>query len=211
MRKQLWRKNEEKSRKWAWKHSQSTIQRMISDCVELWDTDAWFSHVQTMVDKCSASQDTQDSTHSWSRVMNTASKVWVLKLPSRQCWAVLATWQHCLNSVVSFFSRKKRVFRRSRPLAFYRGASGKWRVQRLSEFMCVKNVWNQFCQSPIACLSPLCDCSFKLTDHRMSGLPFRVKYKYFQTICEKICDNSPTESSSSRLLWWSSKQGLETL
>ena len=38
-----------------------------------------------------------------------------------------------------------------------------------------------------------------LTDHRMSGLPIRARYKHFKTICEHTCDQSPTESSSSCL------------
>ena len=49
------------------------------------------------------------------------------------------------------------------------------------------------------------------TDHKMSGLPIRAKYKHFSTICEQTWDNSPTDSSSSCLSWWSSKQRLETL
>ena len=34
------------------------------------------------------------------------------------------------------------------------------------------------------------------TDHRMSGLPMRVKYRYFGTICEQTVDRSPTDSFS---------------
>ena len=37
------------------------------------------------------------------------------------------------------------------------------------------------------------------TDHRMSGLPIRARYKHLKTICEQICDNYPTDSSSSCL------------
>ena len=49
------------------------------------------------------------------------------------------------------------------------------------------------------------------TDQRMSSLPIRGKYKFvFKTICEYILDKSPTDSSSSSLKWWSSKQKLET-
>ena len=32
-----------------------------------------------------------------------------------------------------------------------------------------------------------------LTDHRMSGLPIRVKYWLFKTICEQASDISPTD------------------
>ena len=50
-----------------------------------------------------------------------------------------------------------------------------------------------------------------LTDHRMSGRPIRAKCKHFKTIWEQTSDNSPLFSNSSFLIWWSSKQGWETL
>ena len=53
--------------------------------------------------------------------------------------------------------------------------------------------------------------AISLTNQRMSGLPNRAKYEHFKTICEQTCDDSPTDSSSSCLNWWSSKQWLETL
>ena len=37
------------------------------------------------------------------------------------------------------------------------------------------------------------------TDHRMSGLPMRAKYRHFKTICERTFDNSPTDPNSSSL------------
>ena len=50
------------------------------------------------------------------------------------------------------------------------------------------------------------------TDHRISGLPIRAKYKHFRTIWEHTCDNSPTDFiSSSSLKWWSSMQEVDTL
>ena len=54
------------------------------------------------------------------------------------------------------------------------------------------------------------DLASLLTDHKMSGRPIRAKYKHLKTICEQISDNSPPDSSSSCLNWWSSRQGLET-
>ena len=39
--------------------------------------------------------------------------------------------------------------------------------------------------------------------------PIRAKYKHFKTIGEHTFHNSPTDSSSSFLKWWSSKQGPE--
>ena len=53
------------------------------------------------------------------------------------------------------------------------------------------------------------DLASLLTDHRMSGRPIRAKYKHFKTICEQTSDDSPTDSSSSCLNWWSSRQGLK--
>ena len=35
------------------------------------------------------------------------------------------------------------------------------------------------------------------TDHKISGLPVRAKYRHFRTICEQTVDNSPTDSCSS--------------
>ena len=55
------------------------------------------------------------------------------------------------------------------------------------------------------------DLANLLTDHRMSGRPVLARYKHFQTICEQTCDNSPVLSNSSSFIWWSSKQGLDTL
>ena len=49
------------------------------------------------------------------------------------------------------------------------------------------------------------------TDHRMSGLPMRAKYKHFLTTWEHIFDNSPTDPNSSSSNWWSSRHGVVTL
>ena len=49
-----------------------------------------------------------------------------------------------------------------------------------------------------------------LTDHKMSGLSRRAKYKHFKTMCDHTFDNSQTDSSSSFLNWWSFKQRVET-
>ena len=37
------------------------------------------------------------------------------------------------------------------------------------------------------------------TDHKMSGLPIRAKYKHVKTIYEHTFDSSPTDSSCSFL------------
>ena len=47
------------------------------------------------------------------------------------------------------------------------------------------------------------------TEHKISGLPMRTKYKHFGTICEQTFDNSPTDPISSS--WWSSRHGVATL
>ena len=60
-------------------------------------------------------------------------------------------------------------------------------------------------------LSILVTARASLQINEMSGLPIRAKYNQFRTICEHTFDNSPTDSSSSFLKWWSSKQGLETV
>ena len=49
------------------------------------------------------------------------------------------------------------------------------------------------------------------TDHRISGLPIRAKYKHFRTIWEHYFDNSPTDFNSSSLKWWSSMHEVDTL
>ena len=48
------------------------------------------------------------------------------------------------------------------------------------------------------------------TDHGISGLPIRAKYKHFRTIWEHTFENSPTDLNSS-LKWWSSMRGVDTL
>ena len=49
------------------------------------------------------------------------------------------------------------------------------------------------------------------TDHKISGLPIRAKYKHFRTIGEHAFDNSPTDFVSSSVKWWSSMHGVDTL
>ena len=102
------------------------------------------------------------------------SESWIK--PSRQCWAVLPTWQYCRNSFV-------------------------WWMYEINLVKRLSHAWVHF----VTALVNL------LTDHRMSSLPIRAKYKHFNTICEQTCDNSLTDSSSSCLNWWSSRQRLETL
>ena len=62
-----------------------------------------------------------------------------------------------------------------------------------------------------ACVYLVTDRASLFTDQRMSGLPIRAKYKHIKTISEQTTHNFPTDSSSSFLNWWLSKQGVETL
>ena len=74
---------------------------------------------------------------------------------------------------------------------------------------CTKPILPIVCHMPESILWLLLHICWQTT--RMSGLPIRARYKHFKTICEHACDSSPTDSSSSCLNWWSSKQRLETL
>ena len=49
-----------------------------------------------------------------------------------------------------------------------------------------------------------------LTDHEISGLPIRAKYRHLRTIWAHAFDNSPTDPISSSFNWWSSKNGVAT-
>ena len=49
------------------------------------------------------------------------------------------------------------------------------------------------------------------TEHRISSLPIRAKYKHFKTIWEQTLLYSPTDFNSSSLKWWSSTHGVDTL
>ena len=83
----------------------------------------------------------------------------------------------------------------------------------LSIIIFVMNVWNQSSWASVTNSGPHGDLSskFVLTDQRLACLPIRTKYKHCKTICEHTFDSSPTDSSSSSLKWWSSKQEVETL
>ena len=49
------------------------------------------------------------------------------------------------------------------------------------------------------------------SDLKISGLPIRAKYRHFRNLCEQTVDNSPTDSISSSLNWWSSIHGVAIL
>ena len=79
-------------------------------------------------------------------------------------------------------------------------------------FTCVMNTWYQSIQAFDTGFGRfVIDLANLFTDHRISGLPIRAKYKHFRTIWEHTCHNSPTDFISSALKWWSSMQGADTL
>ena len=67
-------------------------------------------------------------------------------------------------------------------------------MRTLSVFTCVKNVRDQTRQAFVTRFCPFVTARASLfTDHKMSGLPIRARYRQFRTICEQIVDNSPTD------------------
>ena len=70
---------------------------------------------------------------------------------------------------------------------------------------------NRFKRLSQALVHFVIDRASLFTDHRISGLPIRAKYKHFRTILEHTGDNSPTDFIYSALKWWSSMHGVDTL
>ena len=70
---------------------------------------------------------------------------------------------------------------------------------------------NRFRRLSQALVHFVMDRASLFTDHRISGLPKRTKYKHFRTIWEHVLNNSPTDFVSSSLKWWSSMHGADTL
>ena len=67
-------------------------------------------------------------------------------------------------------------------------------------FTCVMAVRDQTTQSFVTSLGHfVIDRASLFTDHRISGLPKRVKYKHFRTIRDETFDNYPTDFNSSSL------------
>ena len=73
---------------------------MISDSVELWDTDACFLHIQLMETNVRLPQihKTPPEVDIKSSKSPAKSESW--NKTSRRCWAVLPTWQHCRYSFI---------------------------------------------------------------------------------------------------------------
>ena len=78
---------------------------------------------------------------------------------------------------------------------------------------CMKSIDSGVCHRlwSISLVHFVIDRASLFTDHGISGLPIRARYKHFSTICEHTCDNSPTDFISSSLKWWSSMQEVDTL
>ena len=70
---------------------------------------------------------------------------------------------------------------------------------------------NRFRRLSQALVHFVIDRASLFTDHKISGLPIRAKYKHFRTIREHTCDNSQTDFISSSSKWWSSMHGIDTL
>ena len=58
---------------------------------------------------------------------------------------------------------------------------------------------NRFKRLSHALVHFVIDRASLFTDHRISGLPIRAKYKHFRTIREHVFHNSPTDFTSSSL------------
>ena len=149
---------------------------MISDSVELCETEVYYLHIQLIgtnvwLPKTNNVPPEVDFESSRSPAK---SESW--NSPSLHCFAVFPTWQYCLYSLVWWMYEIKRFRRLSQALVHFV-------IDRASLF----------------------------TDHRISGLPIRAKYKHFGTIWEHPFDNSPTDFNSSSLKWWSAMHGVDTL
>ena len=84
------------------------------------------------------------------------------------------------------------------------------------QYCLYSHVWwmyeiNRFRRLSQALVHFVIDRANLFTDHRISGLPIRAKYKHFRTIREHTCDSSPADFISSSLKWWSSMHGVDTL
>ena len=67
---------------------------------------------------------------------------------------------------------------------------------------------NRFRRLSQALVHFVMDRASLFTDHRISGRPFRAKYKHFRRIWEHTFDKSPADFNSSSLKWWSSMHGV---
>ena len=118
--------------------------------------------------------------------------------------------QHALRGRFRIFkiSCKVRILEQSQS-AFLCSISNMTRLLIIAR---VVDIRYQTSQASVTSFCPFVTSRASLsTDHRMSGLPMRAKYRHFRTICEQTFDNSPTDFISSSLKWWSSMHGVDTL
>ena len=73
---------------------------IISDSVELWDTDVCFLHIQLTVTNVRLSKIRKISLEVDVESTRSPAKSERWNRPNRQCWAVLPTWQYCQLSLV---------------------------------------------------------------------------------------------------------------
>ena len=82
-----------------------------------------------------------------------------------------------------------------------------WQYCLFSQVWWINEI-NRFRRLSQALVHFVMDRASLFTDHRISSLPIRAKYKHFRTIWEHTCENSPTDFIS--LKWWSSMHGVDT-
>ena len=150
------------------------FKEMISDSVELCETEVCFWHIQL------------NGTNVWLPKMHNVppevdfeskisakSESW--NSPNLHCFAVFHTWQYCCIRLCD-------------------------ECRRSNDSIACHKLWT------ILCLI----VQVLFTDHRISGLPIRAKYKHFRTNWDDAFDNFPTDFNSSSLKWWSSMHGVDT-
>ena len=123
------------------------------------------------------------------------------------CWNKRMTSKNAQCSSRSgfpIFNREVRVLKQSQSALF--GSITHMTI--LFVFTCEMNVWNQSIQAFVTGLGPLCygSCEFIHWPWNIRWSNF-ARCKHFRTIWEHVFDNSPTDSVSSSLKWWSSMHG----
>ena len=81
---------------------------MISDSVELWDTDVCFLHIQLMEANVRLPKKPKNHSEVDFESSRSPEKSEPWNKPNLQCWSVLPTWQYCRNSFVGWLYKIKR-------------------------------------------------------------------------------------------------------
>ena len=140
---------------------------MISDSVELWDTDVCFLHIQLMVTffKQGVNRQSNNTNHGFNAINSHAKEKKTQQrisiIDGDKCSASKDTqdsfrgWFRVLK-----VASKVWVLKQTRSTMLSRVTH----MTMLSDVICVMNVWNQSWQSSVASLSPFCYCSCKFVD-----------------------------------------------